>query len=102
MRPIEPLEARRLLTAFTASSVAELIGDINAANATPGANTITLAPGAAFKLTAVNNTTDGPNGLPVIAAGNALSIVGTGNTIQRGATGGTPAFRLFDVAAGGS
>ena len=44
MRPVEHLEARRLLASFTASSVTELIADINAANAAGGSNTITLAP----------------------------------------------------------
>jgi len=58
MRPIEPLETRRLLTAFTASSVAELIGDINAANAAGGENTITLAPGASLDGVGFNSTWD--------------------------------------------
>jgi hypothetical protein len=55
MKQVELLESRRLLASFTASSVAELVGDINAANAAGGANTITLAAGAAFSLTAVDN-----------------------------------------------
>jgi hypothetical protein len=104
MRHVEPMEPRRLLAAFTASSVAELIADINAANAAGGSNTITLTAGSTFKLNAVDNTTwtDGPNGLPVIAAGNDLTIVGNGDAIQRSTATGTPAFRLFDVSAGGS
>lgn len=102
MRPVEQLEPRRLLATFTASSVAELISDINAANATGGSNTINLAPGATFKLTAVAVGNDGPTGLPVIRPGNALTIVGNGHTIQRSTGAGTPAFRLFNVAEGGS
>src|SRR5689334_9115061 len=102
MRPVEELETRRLLASFTASSVAELVADINAANQTPEADTIELTPGALFKLGAVDNTTDGPNGLPVIAAGNSLTVLGNGSTIHRSGGGGTPAFRLFDVAAGAS
>src|SRR5688572_4485690 len=103
MNCIDQLETRRLLASFTASSVAELIADINAANAAGGANTITLKPGASFKLTAVDNITQstggiaqGATGLPVVAAGNNLTIVGNGATIQR-STGTTPAFRLFGV-----
>src|SRR4051794_5055304 len=98
MKSIELLEPRRLLASFTASSVAELIGDINAANAAGGANTITLAPRTPFKLSAVNNNADSPNGLPVIAAGNDLTVVGNGDTIERGTGASMPAFRLFDVA----
>jgi hypothetical protein len=102
MKPIEQLEPRRLLASFTAASVAELISDMNAANAAGGSNTITLAAGTTFQLNAVDNTTDGPNGLPVIAAGDDLTIVGNGDTIERSARKGTPAFRLVDVAFGAS
>jgi hypothetical protein len=57
-----------------AASAADLIQDIGLANQTGGTNTITLtAPNtSAYTLTAVGNTTDGANGLPVIAAGNNL------------------------------
>ena len=102
MRPVESLEIRRLLASFTAASVADLVADINASNAAGGSNTITLTPGAAFQLSAVDNATDGPTGLPVIAAGNDLAIVGNGATVARSAAKGTLAFRLFDVAAGAS
>ncbi len=81
-------------------SVPELIAAINAANQASGTNTILLASGKTFTLSAVNNTTDGPNGLPVIAANNNLSIRGNGATITRSTAPSTPAFRLFDVAAG--
>lgn len=104
MRPVESLETRRLLASFTASSVAELIADINAANAAGGFNTITLEAGATFTLNVVNNVTEtgGPTGLPVIAAGNDLTILGNGGTVERSSANGTPAFRLFAVEAGGS
>jgi hypothetical protein len=104
MRPIEQLEKRRLLTAFTASSVADLIADINAANAAGGSNTITLAAGSAFNLAVVDNQTDfdGPTGLPAVAAGDDLTVLGNGDTIGRSTTRGTPEFRLFKVAAGAS
>jgi hypothetical protein len=102
VRQFESLEPRRLLASFTASSVADLISDIKAANTSGGANTITLVPGTTFKLNAVDNDFGGPTGLPVIAAGNSLTIVGNATTIQRNTATGTPAFRLFGVATGAS
>jgi hypothetical protein len=50
----------------------------------------------------VDNTTDGPTGLPVIAANDNLTILGNGDTIARSTAAGTPAFRLLDVADGAS
>ena len=99
---LEPLEDRIVPSTFTAASVSDLIADIKAANAAGGANTITLVAGTTFNLTAVNNTTDGATGLPVIAANDNLSIVGNGAVIQRSTASGMPAFRLFDVASGAS
>jgi len=87
---------------WTTRNVSELVAAINAANAAGGVNTITLTPGKTFTLTAVNNNTDGPTGLPVIAANNKLTICGNGATIMRSAMLSTPAFRIFDVAAGAS
>jgi hypothetical protein len=87
---------------FTAASVSDLVADIAAANKTPEADTILLAPGRTFTLAAVNNTADGPTGLPVIAAGEDLTIVGNGAVIERSTAKNTPAFRLLEVAAGGS
>src|SRR5882672_2573853 len=102
MRHVEQLETRCLLSSFTASSVAELVADINAANAAGGSNTITLAAGTTFKLNAVADNAFGPTGLPVITAGDDLTILGNADTIQRSTGTGTPMFRLFDVATGGS
>ncbi|HYT92632.1 MAG TPA: hypothetical protein VEL76_28205 [Gemmataceae bacterium] len=99
---LERLEDRTVPASFTAASVAELVADINAANLLGGANTITLAPGTTFTMTAADNATDGGNGLPVVAAGDDLTIQGNGDVIERSAAAGTPAFRLFDVAAGAS
>src|SRR5262249_15721460 len=59
-----------------------------------------------YVLTAVDNATDGPTGLPVISGGGKkgaadnLTIVGNGDTIERSTASGTPVFRLFDVALG--
>jgi hypothetical protein len=97
---LEPLEDRALPSAYTAGSVADLIADINTANAAGGSNTITLVAGTTFNLTAVDNSTDGATGLPVIAAKDSLTLIGNGDTIARSNGGGTPAFRLLDVAAG--
>ena len=85
---------------WNANNVSDLIAAINAANRAGGSNSITLAYGRTFILTAVNNTTDGPTALPVIAAGNKLTIQGNGATIARSTAPTTPAFRLFDVASG--
>jgi hypothetical protein len=97
---LERLEDRTLPSAYTAGSVADLIADINAANAAGGSNTIALVAGTSFVLSAVNNTTDGATGLPVIAANDNLGIAGNGDTIARSTATGTPAFRLLDVAGG--
>jgi hypothetical protein len=95
------LEERTLPSSYTAASVSALIADINAANAAGGSNTITLAANTTFDLTVVNNTTNGANGLPVIAANDNLTISGQGgDIIQRDPA--APAFRLFDVASGGT
>jgi hypothetical protein len=85
---------------WTVNNVSDLIAAINAANQARGANTIVLAHPTIFTLTAVNNTTDGPTGLPVIAANHHLTIRGNGATLARSTAPGTPAFRLFHVASG--
>jgi hypothetical protein len=101
---LEQCEDRTLLASYTAASVKDLIADINAANAAGGTNTIALtAPAASpYVLTAVDNTTDGANGLPVIAKKDTLTMIGNGDTIERSTASGTPAFRLLDVASGAS
>jgi hypothetical protein len=101
---LERLEDRTALSNFNAATVSDLITDINAANKAGGTNTITLtAPTTSpYVLTAVDNTMDGANGLPVIANHDTLTIVGNGDTIERSTASGTPDFRLLDVAKGGS
>ncbi len=81
-----------------AGDVTGLIAAINAANAAPDPDIINLADGA-YTLTAIDNATDGVNGLPVITS--PITIHG-GNcaTITRDTS--APEFRLFRVAAGGS
>jgi hypothetical protein len=101
---LEHLEDRSLPSSYTAGSVHDLIADINAANAAGGSNTIqlTAAPTAPYVLSKLDNTTDGPTGLPVIAANDNLTIVGNGDTIARSTKSKTPVFRLLAVASGGS
>lgn len=99
IKTLEPLEDRRLFASYAAANVAELIGAINAANASAEPDTIALEAGATLALTAVNNTVDGPSGLPVITAGGGgLTVIGNGSTIERSSATGTPSFRLFNVA----
>jgi hypothetical protein len=99
---LEQLEGRSLPTAFTATSVPELIADINLANSNTEPDSITLVAGKTYSLTAADNQTAGADGLPVIAANDNLTILGNGATIERSTATGTPTFRLFDVAAGAS
>jgi len=89
-----------LPSTYMAATVSDLIADINAANAAGGTNTITLVANKNFNLNGVDNTVDGPTGLPVIAAGDNLTIIGNGDVIQR--TNGAPAFRLLDIGSGAS
>ncbi len=59
-----------------------------------------LTTGCVYTLASTNNTTDGGTGLPVIT-GN-VTVQGAGATITRSTATGVPAFRIFDVASGGS
>jgi len=81
-------------------SIAFLITAINDANATPATtDTIDLSPGCIYELTAVDNYTDGTNGLPSIIS--HIVINGNAATILRSFTSGTPAFRIFHVSNSG-
>jgi hypothetical protein len=62
--------------------------------------TVSLASGCVYTLTRSNNSTDGGTGLPVIR-GN-VTVQGNGATITRSTAAGTAAFRVFDVASGGT
>jgi hypothetical protein len=95
------LEDRTLLSNYSAATAADLIADINAANQAGGTNTITLTAPTSnpYILTAVDNTTNGANGLPVIANKDTLTIIGNGDAIERNSSN---LFRLFDVSSGAS
>jgi hypothetical protein len=75
---------------------------INTSNANGQDDTIELATNGAYTLTTVDNSTNGPNGLPVILSDTAHNLVihGNGATLQRSTAGGTPAFRIFQIGAG--
>src|SRR5579884_1835279 len=101
---VEALEDRTLLSPVVATTTSQLIGDIVAANNGTGPTTIQLQAADAtngFDFTAAYNSTQ--SALPQITA--SITIEGTSgftNIIQRSTATGTPAFRLFDVASGGS
>src|SRR5579859_400993 len=98
---VEALENRLCLSVFNAATTAALIADIASANTNgASANTINLTGTGPYVLTAVNNTTDGPNGLPVIhsTVASTLTINGNGNGLERNLGG--PNFRFFDIAPG--
>jgi uncharacterized repeat protein (TIGR01451 family) len=97
---LEVLEERALPSNYSAASTSDLINDILSANASATPSTITLgAP-----LVPINFIFSSPyniDALPTIT-GN-ITIVGTNDDIiERSTAPGTPAFRLFEVAAGGS
>ena len=83
-----------------AGDVACLLAAIRTANALTEPSTIRLATGI-YTLRAVDNETDGPNGLPSVT--KALSIQGSGaqaTIIERAAD--APNFRLVHVAPTGT
>ncbi|MDQ2786724.1 MAG: IPT/TIG domain-containing protein [Chloroflexota bacterium] len=97
--PFASVRADAMGTTYTATTVAALIADINAANATPaqGPYTITLATGGLYTLTAEAMTGSG-TGLPAIVSGVDLTIIGNGATIQRNEA--TANLRLLLVNSG--
>jgi hypothetical protein len=81
------------------SGVTCLIAAIHEANANGEENTLRLKAGT-YTLTAVDNDTDGPNGLPSVTS--TLTIQGAGaeaTSLERAPS--TPSFRLLHVAATG-
>src|SRR6516165_1154799 len=77
---VEALEDRMVPSTFYAATASDLIADIKTANLQGGANSIVLtAPTTShYVMTATDNTTDGRTVLPVITAGDVLTIQ-TGN-----------------------
>jgi hypothetical protein len=74
-----------------------------AANGNGQADVINLAAGGTYTLTTIDNSSNGANGLPVIAndaGGLDLTINGNGATIQRNAEPGTPELRILQIGIG--
>ncbi|MCH8061585.1 MAG: hypothetical protein IH861_03680 [Chloroflexi bacterium] len=80
--------------------VAGLIAAINSANGNGQADVINLAAGGTYTLMVIDNVTEGNNGLPSFTS--EITINGNGATILRSNTAGTPDFRFFHVAGGGT
>jgi hypothetical protein len=76
----------------------DLVQQIEAANANPDPDTINLDGNCTYTLTAVDNDTDGPNGLPSITS--EITINGNGASIERDVA--APDFRIFHVALDGN
>ena len=87
---------------FSCSSrdVTCLIAAINAANGLPGKHTITLEPGI-YTLQIVDNTTDGPNGLPSVARSIAIESTADDPSTVIERDPGAPLFRIFHISATG-
>ena len=81
-----------LVDAITAANSDAPAGGCTAGS---GADTLVLPAGSTHTLTAVNNSTYGPNGLPLVTS--AITIAGNGSTITRDP--GAPQFRILAVAA---
>lgn len=78
--------------------VANLISAIGSANASSEDDTIDLE-GFIYELTAVDNSGNGDNGLPILTSGGGkLRIINGG--IRRSRFGGTPSFRFFYIGVG--
>src|SRR5215471_7817918 len=86
------LPARAGLPYPTASTVSQLIADINYANSVGGTFTINLQTNTTFDLLTYDNYYEGPgiNGLPVIGRTNTvnLTIIGNSDTLERDAGAG--------------
>ena len=77
----------------------DLVDAINTANANNKDDTILLKGDCTYTLTTIDNTTDGPNGLPLVNSG--ITILGNGAIIERSGVSETPPFRLLYVTATG-
>ncbi|HYN43993.1 MAG TPA: DUF11 domain-containing protein [Thermoanaerobaculia bacterium] len=82
---------------FTPADVAGLVAAINTANTNGQSDTIDLG-GRTFTLTAVDNTLNGPNGLPGILADGGSMVTIRDGMIERSLA--APAFRFLHVSLG--
>ncbi len=100
-------QAPALAATINVGGACTLVDAITAANndaptggcaAGSGADTLVLPAGSTHTLTAVNNSTYGPTGLPLVTSG--ITIAGNGSPITRDP--GAPQFRILAVAANGN
>jgi hypothetical protein len=83
-----------LAAAITAANTDAMVGGCSAGG---GADTLVLPAFSTLTLTAVDNTTYGDTGLPVVTS--TITISGRGSTLER--SGSALAFRLLAVGTGG-
>ena len=93
---LSPRVARAAVFNIPDGDVAGLVAAIHTANGNGEADTINLASGGTYTLTAIDNA---DNGLPIITS--AITINGNGAIIGRSSTAGTPDFRVFNIATSG-
>jgi hypothetical protein len=84
-----------LINAIVAANTDTATGSCTAGS---GDDTLLLTASSTMTLNAVNNNTDGPNGLPVVSS--TITIAGQGSTVQRDGSG--PSFRLLNVGSAGN
>ncbi|QDS89046.1 Calx-beta domain protein [Rosistilla ulvae] len=100
---LEQLEDRRLLALLTPGNVAELIANINTANANGENDTIDLG-GQTFTLSQVDNSDSvfgsGANGLPRLLSDGGHRLTIQDGAIVRDQSQGSPQFRLLEVTSG--
>ena len=93
---LSPVAARAAVFNIADGDVAGLVAAINTANGNGEADTINLASGGTYTLTAIDNA---GNGLPIITS--AITINGNGAVVGRSSAAGTPDFRVFNIATSG-
>jgi len=92
-----PVAAQAAVVSVPCSEAA-LVLQINNANASPGSDTLNLAAGCTYSLTASHGDAgNGPVGLPVITS--TIALVGTPNIITRS---GLALFRIAEVSSSGN
>jgi hypothetical protein len=84
---------------FSCGNVTCLIAEINTANSNGEANTINLDPGT-YTLKSIDNSTNGPSGLPIITSDITINGEDAATTIIERDPGSLP-FRIFAVAVSG-
>ncbi|KOY56466.1 hypothetical protein [Streptomyces sp. XY332] len=95
-----PAPAAHAATVQVRCSVPDLVAAINAANGSPGPDTLQLARNCTYKLTSPDPVNPG-NGLPVITS--EITVEGRGATIRREERGSmVPKFRILFVGPTGN